>query len=157
MVATPSLGLDITSIGVITSIFPLCYGCSKFVSGVVGDILSPSVMLGGGLIATGFVRPIQNQRAEPLIILLLLFFQINIAFGASSTLPLFCMLWAVNGINPAPLPLLLSPEQDVSDTSMSMMLLPFSQAYFKALVPQVVRRYSPPGLPPKNGEPTGCV
>ena len=56
MVASPSLGLDITSIGVITSIFPLCYGCSKFVSGVVGDVLSPSVMLGGGLIATGLVR-----------------------------------------------------------------------------------------------------
>lgn len=77
MVASPSLGLDITSIGVITSIFPLCYGCSKFVSGVVGDVLSPSVMLGGGLIATGLV---------------------NLAFGASSTLPLFCMLWAMNGI-----------------------------------------------------------
>jgi sugar phosphate permease len=77
MVATPALGLDITSIGVITSIFPLCYGCSKFVSGVVGDVLSPSVMLGGGLIATGLV---------------------NIAFGASSTLPMFCLLWAMNGI-----------------------------------------------------------
>jgi OPA family sugar phosphate sensor protein UhpC-like MFS transporter len=56
MVATPSLGLDITSIGVITSIFPLCYGCSKFVSGVVGDMLSPAIMLGGGLIATGMVH-----------------------------------------------------------------------------------------------------
>lgn len=77
MVATPALGLNITSIGVITSIFPICYGCSKFVSGVVGDVLSPSVMLGGGLIATGMV---------------------NILFGASSTLPLFCVLWACNGI-----------------------------------------------------------
>mmetsp|Transcript_10895 Transcript_10895/g.49116 ORF Transcript_10895/g.49116 Transcript_10895/m.49116 type:complete len:155 (+) Transcript_10895:763-1227(+) len=77
MVASPALGLDITSIGVITSIFPLCYGCSKFVSGVVGDVLSPSIMLGGGLIATGIV---------------------NIAFGASATLPFFCFLWAVNGI-----------------------------------------------------------
>jgi OPA family sugar phosphate sensor protein UhpC-like MFS transporter len=77
MVATPSLGLDITSIGVITSIFPLCYGCSKFVSGVVGDVLSPSIMLGGGLIATGLI---------------------NLAFGASSTLPFFCGLWALNGI-----------------------------------------------------------
>mmetsp|Transcript_13336 Transcript_13336/g.58057 ORF Transcript_13336/g.58057 Transcript_13336/m.58057 type:complete len:225 (-) Transcript_13336:1400-2074(-) len=76
MVASPALGLDITSIGVITSIFPLCYGCSKFVSGVVGDVLSPSIMLGGGLIATGMV---------------------NIAFGASTTLPFFCFLWAVNG------------------------------------------------------------
>jgi len=77
MVASPALNLDITSIGVITSIFPLCYGCSKFVSGVVGDILSPSLMLGGGLIATGLV---------------------NVAFGASHTLPLFCILWATNGI-----------------------------------------------------------
>lgn len=77
MVATPSLGLDITSIGVITSIFPLCYGCSKFVSGVVGDMLSPATMLGGGLIATGLV---------------------NVAFGFSGTLPLFCLLWAMNGI-----------------------------------------------------------
>jgi len=77
MVATPSLGLDITSIGVITSIFPLCYGCSKFVSGVVGDMLSPAIMLGGGLVATGLV---------------------NITFGLSSTLPLFCLLWAMNGI-----------------------------------------------------------
>jgi len=77
MVATPSLGLDITSIGVITSIFPLCYGCSKFVSGVVGDMLSPTIMLGGGLIATGIV---------------------NILFGLSASLPLFCALWAMNGI-----------------------------------------------------------
>lgn len=77
MVASPALNLDITSIGVITSIFPLCYGCSKFVSGVVGDVLSPSLMLGGGLIATGLV---------------------NVAFGASHTLPLFCILWATNGI-----------------------------------------------------------
>ena len=75
--ATPSLGLDITSIGFITSVFPLFYGCSKFVSGVVGDMLSPSVMLGTGLLLTGLV---------------------NVAFGASSTLPLFCVLWALNGI-----------------------------------------------------------
>jgi len=95
MVATPNLGLDITSIGVITSIFPICYGCSKFVSGVVGDMLSPAIMLGGGLMATGVVchgvkiYPVQFLRVC---------FQVNIAFGASSTLPLFCILWAMNGI-----------------------------------------------------------
>lgn len=77
MVATPELGLTITSIGFITSIFPLCYGCSKFVSGVVGDMLSPGVMLGTGLFLTGLV---------------------NIAFGCSSALPVFCALWALNGI-----------------------------------------------------------
>jgi sugar phosphate permease len=77
MVATPSLGLDITSIGYITSVFPLFYGCSKFVSGVVGDRLSPSTMLGTGLLLTGLV---------------------NVAFGASSSLPIFCVLWGMNGI-----------------------------------------------------------
>jgi len=77
MVATPELGLSITSVGIITSIFPLCYGCSKFVSGVVGDVLSPSTMLGTGLLLTGLA---------------------NIAFGFSSSLPFFCALWALNGV-----------------------------------------------------------
>lgn len=77
MVATPELGLTISSIGLITSIFPLCYGCSKFVSGVVGDYLSPGVMLGAGLALTGLV---------------------NVLFGASHSLTLFCVLWASNGI-----------------------------------------------------------
>ena len=56
MVASPALGLDITAIGVITSVFPLTYGCSKFVSGVVGDVLSPSVMLSTGLALTACVN-----------------------------------------------------------------------------------------------------
>ena len=45
MVAAPDLAVDITAIGVISSVFPLTYGCSKFVSGVVGDVLSPRAML----------------------------------------------------------------------------------------------------------------
>ena len=77
MVATPSLGLDISSIGVITSVFPIFYGSSKFVSGVVGDRLSPRVMLAGGLLMTSLI---------------------NIAFGASTSLSAFCVLWAANGI-----------------------------------------------------------
>ena len=77
MVATPSLGLDISSIGVITSVFPIFYGSSKFVSGVVGDRLSPRVMLAGGLLMTSLI---------------------NIAFGASTSLTAFCVLWAANGI-----------------------------------------------------------
>jgi len=56
MVASPALGLDITAIGVITSVFPLTYGCSKFVSGVVGDVLSPSIMLSTGLALTACVN-----------------------------------------------------------------------------------------------------
>ena len=47
MVASPELGIDITSIGVITSVFPLFYGCSKFVSGVVGDVLSGQATITG--------------------------------------------------------------------------------------------------------------
>ena len=48
-VAADDLAIDITSIGVITSVFPLCYGCSKFVSGVIGDVLSPRAMLSSGV------------------------------------------------------------------------------------------------------------
>ena len=77
MVATPGLGLDISSIGVITSVFPLFYGCSKFVSGVVGDRLSPRVMLAGGLMMTSII---------------------NITFGFCTSLQAFCVLWAMNGI-----------------------------------------------------------
>lgn len=56
MVASAELGLDITAIGVITSVFPLTYGCSKFVSGVVGDVLSPRAMLATGLALTACVN-----------------------------------------------------------------------------------------------------
>ena len=77
MVATPSLGLDITAIGVISSVFPLAYGCSKFVSGVVGDVLSPRAMLASGLALTACV---------------------NLAFGCGSSLGWFVALWGFNGI-----------------------------------------------------------
>eukprot|EP00854_Cymbomonas_tetramitiformis_P009797 gene9797-11605_t len=77
LVADAALGMDVVSIGVVTSIFPLCYGCSKFVSGTLSDVLSPRVMLGGGLFLTGLI---------------------NVAFGCSSTLTLFCIIWAANGI-----------------------------------------------------------
>jgi len=77
LVADHSLGLDITSIGLVTSIFPLCYGMSKFVSGTLSDVLSPRVMLGGGLLMTGLM---------------------NCLFGASSSLQLFCLFWAANGV-----------------------------------------------------------
>lgn len=50
---------------------------SKFVSGVVGDRYSPTLLLGGGLLATAAC---------------------NLAFGASNALPLFCVLWAANGL-----------------------------------------------------------
>lgn len=64
-------------VGSLTSLFPIAYGFSKFVSGVLGARTSPRVMLAGGLIATALV---------------------NIAFGAGNSLPWFLTFWAINGI-----------------------------------------------------------
>ena len=112
MVAAPELNLDITSIGIITSIFPLFYGCSKFVSGVVGDVLSARAMLACGLGLT--VRRAAPRRAAPRATpppappppphspsshhLHHLQAVVNIMFGLGSTLPWFCVLWGLNGI-----------------------------------------------------------
>lgn len=76
MVADPKLGMDITQIGAMTSIFPIAYGMSKFVSGVLGARFSPSVLLAGGLMATAII---------------------NIAFGFGTSLAWFCVFWALNG------------------------------------------------------------
>jgi hypothetical protein len=59
-----------------TSIFPIAYGMSKFVSGVLGARFSPSVLLAGGLMATALI---------------------NIAFGFGTSLAWFCFFWALNG------------------------------------------------------------
>lgn len=64
-------------VGSLTSLFPIAYGFSKFVSGVLGARTSPRVMLAGGLMATAAV---------------------NIAFGAGNSLPWFLTFWAINGI-----------------------------------------------------------
>jgi OPA family sugar phosphate sensor protein UhpC-like MFS transporter len=49
---------------------------SKFGSGVLGARASPTLLLGGGLMATALV---------------------NIAFGAGASLSWFCACWALNG------------------------------------------------------------
>ncbi len=64
-------------IGSLTSLFPIAYGFSKFVSGVLGARTSPTLMLAGGLMATACV---------------------NLLFGAGNTLPWFLTFWAINGI-----------------------------------------------------------
>eukprot|EP00877_Chromochloris_zofingiensis_P003701 jgi/Chrzof1/13331/Cz07g29050.t1 len=76
MVADPKLAMDITQIGAMTSIFPIAYGMSKFVSGVLGARFSPSVLLAGGLMATALI---------------------NIGFGFGTSLAWFCVFWAMNG------------------------------------------------------------
>ena len=60
-----------------TSIFPIMYGFSKFVSGVLGARSSPRYMLAGGLIATALV---------------------NIGFGFGASMVWFSCFWALNGI-----------------------------------------------------------
>ncbi|KAI8464482.1 MAG: hexose-phosphate transporter, major isoform [Monoraphidium minutum] len=77
LLADKSLGLTLTDIGAMTSIFPMAYGVSKFVSGVVASSVSSRILLGVGLAATAAVC---------------------IAFGFSSSLPLFCVLWGLNGM-----------------------------------------------------------
>eukprot|EP00854_Cymbomonas_tetramitiformis_P014634 gene14634-17288_t len=71
-----ALSLDLLQIGAITSVFPLVHGCSKFVGGTLADVISPRKLVAAGLLITG---------------------AINIAFGCSSTLTMFCILWGLNG------------------------------------------------------------
>ena len=46
LVADASLGIGMTEIGTMTSIFPIAYGTSKFISGVLGSRTSPRLLLG---------------------------------------------------------------------------------------------------------------
>ena len=77
MTADPALKMDITQVGTMTSIFPIAYGFSKFLSGVLGARTSPRIMLAGGLMATAVI---------------------NIMFGFGSSMVWFCTWWALNGI-----------------------------------------------------------
>ena len=77
MVSDPSLGLSMTDIGALTSIFPIMYGMSKFVSGVLGSRTSPRLLLAGGLMATALM---------------------NIAFGFSTSMIWFAVFWSINGM-----------------------------------------------------------
>lgn len=63
--------------GVLTSIFPIAYGMSKFVSGVLGSRTSPRLLLAGGLMATALM---------------------NIAFGFSTSMIWFSVFWTINGM-----------------------------------------------------------
>ncbi|KAL3139964.1 hypothetical protein ABBQ38_004251 [Trebouxia sp. C0009 RCD-2024] len=77
MTADPALKMDITQVGTMTSIFPIAYGFSKFISGVLGARTSPRIMLAGGLMATAVI---------------------NIMFGFGHSMVWFCSWWALNGI-----------------------------------------------------------
>lgn len=78
--ATPGLmqdlSLDMGQIGLLSSIFYITYGISKFTSGILSDRSNPRYFMALGLIVTGFI---------------------NIFFGMSSSLFLFAILWCLNG------------------------------------------------------------
>lgn len=72
-----SLGFSLEQLGVITSVFPLAYGFSKLVAGVLADKFSTRVFMALGLAMTGLI---------------------NIAFGMQTNMLAFCGLWALNGV-----------------------------------------------------------
>ncbi|KAK3271153.1 hypothetical protein CYMTET_20478 [Cymbomonas tetramitiformis] len=71
------LGMEITQVGAITSIFSLAYAFSKLLGGVLGDLFSPRQVFALGLLVIGCL---------------------NIAFGLSSSVALFGLLWGLNGV-----------------------------------------------------------
>jgi len=72
-----SLGFSLEQLGVITSVFPLAYGFSKLVAGVLADKFSTRMFMALGLAMTGVI---------------------NIAFGMQTSMLAFCGLWALNGV-----------------------------------------------------------
>ena len=78
--ATPALiqelGLEISHIGLLSSILAISYGASKFLSGILADRCNPRYFMSIGLILTGIC---------------------NIFFGMSSSLFVFAIIWGLNG------------------------------------------------------------
>ncbi|MDD7805577.1 MAG: MFS transporter family glucose-6-phosphate receptor UhpC [Endozoicomonas sp. (ex Botrylloides leachii)] len=69
------LGMEKADIGILSTLFYIIYGCSKFLSGIISDRSNPRFFMGIGLIATGII---------------------NIFFGLSSSLLAFSLLWSLN-------------------------------------------------------------
>ena len=71
------LGLTKSDLGILSTLLALSYGASKFLSGIISDRSNPRVFMSIGLILTGII---------------------NIFFGWTSSLILFCLLWTLNGL-----------------------------------------------------------
>ncbi|HDL8675836.1 TPA: MFS transporter [Yersinia enterocolitica] len=69
------LGLTMSDVGVLGTLFYITYGCSKFISGMISDRSNPRYFMGIGLVMTGII---------------------NILFGMSSSLLIFGALWILN-------------------------------------------------------------
>lgn len=70
------LGLQISDLGILSSILAITYGISKFLSGIMADRSNPRFFMATGLILTGVC---------------------NILFGLSSSVIFFAVFWGLNG------------------------------------------------------------
>lgn len=70
------LGYNYAQLGILTSVWAVAYGFSKFFGGLLSDRSNPRFFMATGLICTGLI---------------------NIFFGLSSSLILFVLLWGLNG------------------------------------------------------------
>ena len=112
MLEDKALGLDMTAVGGLTSILPVAYGFSKFLSGVLGARTSPRILLAGGLAATALV---------------------NIAFGMSSAYPLLLAFWGLNGI----LQVCFGCMPANAAACVTLWMPGFHDAYIKSCAPRV--------------------
>ena len=71
------LGFTKHDLGILTSVFAISYGISKFLSGVLSDRSNPRIFMSVGLVITGIL---------------------NIIFGATSSLMMLTVLWILNGL-----------------------------------------------------------
>lgn len=71
------LGLQISDLGILSSILSITYGLSKFLSGMLSDRSNPRFFMATGLILTGIF---------------------NIFFGMTSSIVFFAIFWAMNGV-----------------------------------------------------------
>lgn len=71
-----ALGFSLEQLGIIMSVFPLAYGFSKLVAGILSDRMSTRTFMAFGLAATGVI---------------------NILFGFQTSLYAFIALWLANG------------------------------------------------------------
>ena len=69
------LHLQLSDVGMLSTIFYIVYGSSRFIGGIMSDKSNPRYFMGIGLILTGIV---------------------NILFGLSSSVTMFALLWGLN-------------------------------------------------------------
>ncbi len=70
------LGFSKSDLGILTSVFAISYGLSKFLSGILSDRSNPRIFMSVGLVITGIL---------------------NIIFGFSSAPLVLALLWGLNG------------------------------------------------------------